>query len=93
MLTSPRREKKSRDLLGCLGCEGDKARKCSRSLQIPTFCFVVWWCLLDGWCAVLESFLWMYVGEKQKVLLPTHFGAEQSRERRGRTVHHVVDCS
>ena len=41
MLTSPRREKKSRDLLGCLGCEGDKARKCSRSLQIPTFCFVV----------------------------------------------------
>jgi len=41
VLTPPEEKKKFRDLLGCLGCEGDKARKCARSLQIPTFCFVV----------------------------------------------------
>ena len=41
VLTPPEEKKKSRDLRGCLGCEGDKARKCARSLQIPTFCFVV----------------------------------------------------
>ena len=44
----PEDKKNSRDLLGCVadvwdvkGCDVEKTRKWARSLQIPTFCFVV----------------------------------------------------